>query len=49
MRTLKKTHYIKLSDKVRLGGMGSKQRCVVEIIFLKNTYNLKLLVGEILQ
>jgi len=49
MRTVKKTHNIKLKEKVRLGEMGSKYRCVVKIGFQKNTFNLKLLVGGILQ
>ena len=34
---------------VRLGEMGSKYLCVVKIVFQRNTCNLKLLVGGILQ
>ena len=35
--------------KARLGEVGSKYLCVVKIIFEKNTCNLKLLEGGILQ
>ena len=46
MRT---AHNIKLREKVRPNEMGSKYRCVVKIVCLKNMCNLKLLVGMILQ
>ena len=49
MRTVKNTHNIKLRENVRLGEMGSKYRCVVKIVFQKNSCNLKLLVGGIIQ
>ena len=49
MRTVKKTHNIKLREKARQGEMGSKYDCVVKIGFEKNTCNYKLLVGRILQ
>ena len=50
MRTVKKTHNIKLRENARLGEMGSKYRCVVKIGFQKKiARNLKLLVGVILQ
>ena len=39
MRTVKKTHNIKLRENVRLGEVRSKYRCVVKIGFQKNTCN----------